>query len=249
MKCFNNFIVNTDNLKNNARNIKEYIGDNCKFCAVVKANAYGIGLETACKALFGIADFFACACLKEALSIRVFDKETPILILGRISKEDYKIISDNNISISVGELDSLENLSKLINSRINIHLQVNTGLNRFGFRNLNEFKKALKIISDNKLINLEGVYSHFATKKNDITFINKQFLRFLQFKKKVTKKDVIFHIANSYATIHSNKYHLNMVRNGFLLYGNINNKVGNLPILSITSQIISTIQVKKGDTI
>ena len=53
----------TNILKSNAKNIKNHIGSNCKLCAVVKANAYGIGLETVCKSLYGIADFFAVAFL------------------------------------------------------------------------------------------------------------------------------------------------------------------------------------------
>ena len=82
MKCLSDFIVDVGNLKDNAENIKYLIGDRVKFCAVVKANAYGLGVTTVCRALKGIADFFACACFKEALDIRVIDKSTPVLILG-----------------------------------------------------------------------------------------------------------------------------------------------------------------------
>lgn len=248
MKSFNNYIVNTCQLIENAKNIKNAIGNKCKLCAVVKANAYGLGLESACKSLKGIADFFACACLKEALSIRVFDKETPILILGHISSEDVDIVADNNISISIGNLTQLHELIRTVKKRINIHLQVNTGLNRYGFRSINEFVKALDVIENNKYINLEGVYTHFATKENDVMFVNKQFLRFLQFKKKVAKKDVIFHSANSYATT-IDKYRLDMVRAGYLLYGYMDNKFGNKPVVSITSQIVNILDVKRGDTI
>ena len=108
MKCFNDYIVDTNILRENANNIKRHIGNNCKFCAVVKANAYGIGLETVCRTLYGIADFFAVANLKEALSIRVFDKTTQILILGYINSTDLNIASQNNISISVGSYSQIE---------------------------------------------------------------------------------------------------------------------------------------------
>lgn len=249
MKSFNNFIVNIEILKNNALNIKKHIGKNTKFCAVVKANGYGIGLETVCKSLKGIADFFACACLKEALSIRVFDKNTPILILGYIDNNDLNIIYRNNISISIGSYQQLCEIKKYSKHKINIHLQINTGLNRFGIRTIKEFKKCINFINSSNNLNLEGVYSHFATKDNDITFINKQFLRFLQFKKIVNNKNVIFHIANSYATIHSKSIHLDMVRSGYLLYGYTKNNIDNKPVLKITSKIINVMSVRKGDTI
>ncbi len=248
MKSFNDYIVKKNILKNNALNIKNKIGKDCKFCAVVKANGYGIGLETVCKSLKGIADFFACACLKEALSIRVFDKSTPILILGYIDNNELETVSSNNISISVGSYEQLQDIvTKNINVRI--HLQVNTGMNRFGVKKIVEYKKCIKLIRDNTNIKLEGVYSHFATKGNNICFVNKQFLRFNQFKKVNIGSNVIYHIANSFATDYSNKYHLNMVRCGFLLYGYAKNSISNKPVLNIKSKIINISAVRKGESV
>ena len=249
MKCFNDYVVNVKVLKDNANNIKDKIGKDKKFCAVVKANAYGVGLQTVCKALTGIADFFACACVKEALCIRTFDKTTPIIILGYIDNCDFKIASNNNISISIGSLEQIKELDSLAKEKIKIHLQVNTGLNRFGFRSISNFKQALKIIENNENIILEGVYTHLATKQNDIAFMNKQLYQFLQYKNFIKEKNVLFHIANSYGIINSNKFHLDMVRAGFLLYGYTENSIGNKPVVSIKSHIISIHSVKKGDTI
>jgi len=249
MKCFNNYIVDIEVLKNNARNIKLKIGDNKKLCAVIKANAYGIGMQSVCKALYGIADFFACASIKEALGIRVFDKTTPILVLGYIDDSDLNVVADNNISISVGSLEQLQKYIRFATKKIKVHIQVNTGLNRFGFRSITCFKQALKLIDNNDNFVLEGVYSHFATKKNDIAFMKKQYLRFLQFKKNVYDPNVIMHISNSYGILESNKFYFDMVRSGFLLYGYTENNIGNKPIIQITSEIISMQKIKKGDTV
>ena len=247
MKCFNDYIVDTNVLRGNAYNIKRHIGNNCKFCAVVKANAYGIGLETVCRTLYGIADFFAVANLKEALSIRVFDKTTPILILGYINSSDLNIASLNNISISVGSFSQIEEVIER-NVPIKVHIQINTGLNRFGIRTITEYKKCLKLIKGS-LVEIEGVYSHFATKSQDVNFIYRQYLRFNQFKKISLEKKVIYHIANSYATNYSSKFHLDMVRTGFMLYGYAKNDLGNKPVLTIRSQIINVSNVRRGDTV
>jgi len=245
MKCFNDYIVDIDILKNNCWNIKKLIGKNVKFCAIVKADAYGLGCEAICKSLKGLADFFAVACLKEALKIREFDKTTKILILGVVSPKEYEICAENNISISIGTLEQLE---KINNEKLNIHLQVNTGLNRFGFRSLVEFKKALKLIDSKENVKLEGVYSHFATKEQDVKFINIQFFKFLQFKNLVKDKNVICHIANSFATLQNEKFHLEMVRNGFSLYYGYKN-IFNKPVLTIKSKVINITTIKKGDSI
>lgn len=248
MNCFNDFIVDLSKLRSNAVKVKEYIGDKCKFCAVVKANAYGVGIDAVCKGLRGVADFFAVACLKEALRIRRFDKTTPILILGYIGQNDYEIASRHNISISVGDFATLEYLVMHNQYKINIHIQVNTGLNRFGFRSISEFSKAIKMIDNNQYLNLEGVYSHFATKSRDVGFIKKQYLRFMQFKKKVSRDSVIFHISNSYATT-LNKYCLDMVRVGYLLYGYEDKNLVLDNVLTVKSKIINILKVKRGDSI
>lgn len=248
MKSFSDYIVNVKQLKNNVDNIKSNIGKCVKFCAVVKANAYGLGLETICKSISNKVDFFAVACIKEALQIREFDKCTKILILGFVDKDSLKLCVDNNISISVSNINQLKECSELEN-KISIHLQLNTGLNRFGFRSVIEFKKALRFINKNTNIILEGVYSHLATKSNDVLYMRKQLFRFIQFKGLVKTNGVIFHISNSYATICDEVFRFNMVRNGFLLYGGMENDIGNKLVLTIKSKLINIFNVKKGDTI
>lgn len=251
MKSFNDFVVDKKVIRKNALNIKSMLGRNVKFCAVVKANAYGLGCETVCKAIYGIADFFAVANVSEGLQIRVFDKVTPIIVLGMADIDNIILCVNNNISISISNLQQLEKISDFCQENqlsIKIHLQVNTGLNRFGFSTITHFNNALKIIEKSNYLKMEGVYSHFATKENDVFFMKKQFLRFNQFKKLVKLDNVIFHIANSYATINNEKYHLNMVRNGFLLYGGRDDNGNKFP-LKIKSRLINISKIKKGDSI
>lgn len=252
MKSFNDFIVDTGVLKSNAINIKKQIGKDVKLCAVVKANAYGLGARAICSSIAGIVDFFAVASVCEGLNIRVFDKTTKIVVLGVCSVDDIAIACENNISISVSNLQKLYEICKFCSENelnCNIHLQVNSGLNRYGFCKISEFIKALKIIDLCDYVNLEGVYSHFATKSQDIRFIKKQYLRFLQFKKYIKNKHVICHIANSFATTYDSKFTLNMVRNGFLLYGGTHNSIGNKFVLTIKSQIVNVLEVNKGSSI
>lgn len=247
MKSYSDYIVNLTKLKQNCLNVKKDLAKDTKICAIVKADAYGIGSEIVCKTLYGYVDFFGVATLDEALSIRMFDRITPILILGLVSIDQIEICSENNISISVSSIDQLKGIKNL-QKKINIHIQINTGLNRYGIRSLVEFKKILKLIDDDDNLVLEGIYSHFATKQKDRLFINIQFYKFLQFKNIVKSRNIICHIANSYATSIGDKYHLDMVRNGFSLYvGNAHDN-DNL-VINIKSSVININQLKKGDSI
>ena len=247
MRSYTNFIVSSDVIRNNAKNIKLKLQPDVKLCAVVKANAYGHGVEAVCKAIEDYADFFAVTNILEAVKIRAFNQKTKILILGQVEECDLEYCAKNAISVSIGSLKKLEKHAKSLTG-VPIHLQVNTGLNRYGFRSMVEFKKALNFIKNNGLI-LEGVYSHFATKENDKVFIKRQNYRFLQFKNAVKDDNVIFHIANSFATTLGSGYQYNMVRTGFLMYGNMANDYSCKPAVEITSEIVNITSVRKGESI
>lgn len=248
MDSFNNYIVDSRQLIVNAINIKNNLSIGTKLCAIVKANAYGLGIETVCKTLKTYCDYFGVACIKEAKQIRSFDADSKILILSRVPKSAYEWCSNNNVSITVSTLSELNDIASIA-TNINIHIAVNTGLNRIGTSSTKELKKMINFINDNTNIKLEGMFSHFATKSNDIVFIKKQFYKFGMYRK-LLKSNIICHIANSYGTIFNKMYHLNMVRCGYLLYDNINsNECKNKPVLSIESKIIHISKVLKGESI
>ena len=247
MKSYTDFIVNISQIRNNILNIKKHIGNDVKFCAVVKANAYSHGLISIARNISDIVDYFAVACLKEAETIRLVDKKTNILILSRVEKDDLAWCRENNVCISIGSYLQLIHYGEELQG-VKIHLQVNTGLNRFGFRSIVEFKKSINYIDTHSFV-LEGVYSHFATKSEDKSFIKRQNYKFMQFKNILKDRDIIFHIANSYVTIFSKDYHYNMVRNGFLMYGCTGEDIGNKSAIEIKSQVIHIGKVRKGDTI
>ncbi len=247
MKSYTDFIVNISQIRNNILNIKKHIGNDVGFCAVVKANAYSHGLIPIARNIGDIVDYFAVACLKEAMSIRLVDKETNILILSRVERDNLAWCRENNVSISIGSYQQLIYYGEDLQG-VKVHLQVNTGLNRFGFRSLIEYKKSINYIDTHSFV-LEGVYSHFATKSEDKSFIKRQNYKFLQFKNLLKDRDIIFHIANSYVTIFSKEYHYNMVRNGFLMYGFTGEDIDNRPAVEIVSQVIHIGKVRKGDSI
>lgn len=160
-------------LYSNLENIKKYCP---RVFAMVKANAYGCGVKEICLALKNKVDFFGVACLKEALEIRGFDKTSNILIVGIC--ENIKLAIENNISITIENLQDFNKLLKIVkkneknlenNNKIaKIHVKINSGMNRLGLKTINEFKKLLDIYfkSDLKnLIKIEGVFTHFASKK------------------------------------------------------------------------------------
>lgn len=250
MESFNSFIINLSNLKSNYNQIKNCVGNNVKVCAMVKADAYGHGLVDVCKTL-SFADYFGVANVLEAKIIRKFNKKTKILVVGVSSLNSVLWCSKNNVSVTVSSLNELNNIIKKLNGEsLGLHIKVNTGLNRIGVAVQTEFKQMLKVLKLHNNLVLEGVFTHFATKFEDIKFIKCQHNKFSKFIKLIKNKSVIVHCCNSYATLQFNKYHYDMVRCGFNLYGwQLDNKFLFKPVLNILSKVVFIHKIKKGETV
>ena len=213
-------------------------------CAMVKANAYGLGVKNVCTTLLGKVKYFGVANLSEALTIREFDKITPVLIVGICS--DFNSAISNNIELTIESLEMLlrlENYIKKQNNKIKIHIKINTGMNRLGVNEINNFKKCLKIIQNNRNIVLQGVFTHFATIENDNIFLNKQINTFKKFCKTIPPIfNPIIHIGGgAIAKKADMKGHPEiMVRAGMELYKNV---------VKIESRIIKIRSIKKGERV
>ena len=247
MMQYNNCFINISNLKQNATTIKNKIGKNTKLCAVVKANAYGHGIKPVCMALYGLADFFGVATYLEAKEIREFDTTTPIIVLGLTDIYGIGWCAEHNVSVTINSLQEVNDINKLaLKSPVKIHFKVNTGLNRFGFSSISEFKYAYEVANQSKNIIIEGIFTHFATKAGDTLFVEEQHQQFLKFLQTINTQNLILHCCNSFACENYPQFYHQMVRCGFSLYGWAQ---GMLPVQKITSKVLAIQHVKAGQTV
>lgn len=213
-------------LEDNIRNIKSCIKGNAKFCAVVKANAYGHGaIAVARKAVEMGADYLAVAVLSEAIELRKAGFTMPILILGATPVECSGALVDYDITQAVFTLEQAKAISDEAirhNKQAKVHLKVDTGMSRIGVRPEAAGDMA-KSISEMPNITLEGMFSHFALADvKDKTFAHQQLEQFKLALAKVASAGVhiaIRHIANSAAILELPEAHFDMVRAGIILYG------------------------------
>ena len=234
---FNEIIINKSNLINNVKQVKQN-NPNSLVCAMVKANAYGVGVYEVVKTIEKHVDFFGVACFFEAQIVcKLTNKK--ILIVGPLEK----VKLNQNFSYTCSCLEDVEYLISL-NKKFNIHLKVNTGMNRFGFTSKLDFCLALKKIKKSKL-NLEGVYTHFATSDQ---FVDKQFKQFKKYMSicKKQKFKPLFHTDNSIVNQIKN-HNLDMVRIGFDLYHQLDKNFN--PVVSIKTKIVNILTVKKGESV
>ena len=209
--------VNIDKIRNNILNIRN-LNDKSRFCAVVKANAYGLGADEVSKGIEDIVDYLAVARFSEAMQLRRNNIKKPILILGYVAPEDIKECAKNNIDISIYDLDLATKINDL-GYKINAHLVIDTGHGRIGFRE-HEINKIRKL-KDLEFINIISAFSHFSTSdEEDVSFTNKQNEIFDRVIEKV-KDDFNFkfvHLSNS-AGVLKHQIFKTMYRVGISIYG------------------------------
>jgi alanine racemase len=102
--------------------------------AVLKANAYGHGLQRAAQAMAG-ADGFAILDFVDALRLRSIGIEKPILMLeGFFKPEDVELLLRHRLTPVIHNIEQIEMLEKAgFKGRLDVYLKVNSGMNRLGF--------------------------------------------------------------------------------------------------------------------
>ena len=169
---------------------------------VVKADAYGLGAKKICKTLSSVADYFAVSSVSEFFDIKWLTNK-PILLLDPIYENITKIVRFG-CEICVSNLDQFEIIKKEArrNKKLvyKIHVKINSGMNRFGFKNIDDIIKVFEAVSKTQNIFIVGVFSHYFDAKSP-EFAEKQLAFMNKIKEELVKrfhlKRTIFHISNS----------------------------------------------------
>lgn len=219
--------INREKAIHNFLEVRRAVGPNRKICAVVKADSYGMGaVEMSKMYLQNGVDMFAVAVIGEALELKEEIKDKDILVLGYTSEEFYDDAINNNIILTIYNYEHAVKLNEIagkMNKIANIHIKIETGMNRLGFLPTEENADLVKLISDMKNLKIQGAYTHFArADEKDKTAAHIQGKRYLSFIDMLEKRNVtipIKHMANSAAIIDLPEYYLDMVRPGIILSG------------------------------
>ena len=119
-------------LKHNLARLRESVGDRTLW-AVVKANAYGHGLENAVEA-FADADGFATIDLCDAERARRAGWHKRVLLLeGFFDETDIEPLQDLDVETVVHSMWQIDILKRLQLREVKVHIKVNSGMNRLGF--------------------------------------------------------------------------------------------------------------------
>ena len=76
-------VINLKNIIYNAKRIKKRLPKEVKFCAVVKADAYGHGAVKVANALYKFVDCYAVATVEEGVSLKIAGIDKDVLVLTK----------------------------------------------------------------------------------------------------------------------------------------------------------------------
>ena len=220
----NNYVkINTDAILANYRAVCEKTG--VPVMAVIKADAYGHGAVQVAHLLEKECPFFGVSSVSEALELRQANIRQPILILGHTPASVFHLLVGQGIRPTIFTLEDAAELNRLAGEKGIIapcHIAVDTGMSRIGFQVTEEDVKICAQIAQLPNVEIEGVFSHFATADcADLSRSNAQSELFDHFCQMLRQQGVVpkmYHLNNS-AGIMNFDTHYDIVRSGIVTYG------------------------------
>ena len=251
--------INLDAIRSNIIQVKNRLRKDTRLMVIVKADAYGHGAIAVAKALEnGLADAFGVAIIEEAIELRKAGVTKPILILGYTPKEQFDLVVSYDVIQTVYQYEMAEHLANEAikqGKTAKIHIKVDTGMSRLGFRDSIDSVDIIKKITALKGLNIEGIFSHFANAdEKDKSSSKEQIRRFDEFYKLLEQEGVhipIRHMANSAGMIEFPEAQYDMVRCGILTYGiypseNVNHGLNLIPAMELKSHVVYIKEVPAG---
>ena len=253
----NAILYNMDSMH---RNLKK----GTKMAAVIKTNAYGHGAKEISEVLEPL-DYlwgYAVATVDEAIELIKAGRKKPFLILGLAFEEQYEDIVSNNIRPAVCRFEMARKLSEIAvrqNKICYIHIKIDTGMSRIGYKVCRESAEEIARISKLPNIMIEGMFTHFARADEvDKTWAFEQleqYKKMLSMVEELGVKVAIKHCSNSAGIVELEEANMDMVRAGITLYGLWpsdevrKNFVDLKPVMSIQSRIAYIKLLEKGRSI
>jgi alanine racemase len=242
--------ISASALAHNLRVARRHAG-NARIWAVIKANAYGHGLERAARA-FDAADGFAVLDFQEAARLRVAGVTKPVLMLeGVFTPADVPLLHKYSLTPVIHSAEQIEMLRAAdLPGAIDVYLKVNSGMNRLGFT-AETLSARYRALREHPRVRTLTLMTHFAD-ADGASGVKAQLEWFGEMTKSFAGPRSL---ANSAALLRFPEAHGDWVRPGIMLYGcspftdRPAEALGLKPAMTLTSEIIATQHLRPGERI
>lgn len=230
------------------------------FIAVVKADSYGLGSDTVAHYLSkrGV-EYFAVATLDEAIDLRMHGIKEKILVLGVINPKDINKAIQHRIAITAPGLDWIKSAKSHVDDKYEkkvwIHIKVNTGMNRYGTKDVGEIKEMIEEINNFERFIYEGIFSHLTSADMDNDSSQREIDTFQSTVDQIQKPEYV-HIQNSAGALCYDVDFCNAMRIGISLYGyytspyvKSSSEIDLKPAIDLTTKVAALHNLKSGESV
>ncbi len=224
-------LIETDRIRHNLIKIRERAGNSLIY-AVLKGNAYGLGLLETAGALRkeGISRF-ALTDIEDAKLLREngFQDEEILMLRSTIEPTYIEALLDYNLIGTIGSQDValvINSIAEKRKSVVEAHVEIDTGMGRYGF-DPGDFEKILSVYKHLSSVALTGIYTHFCRAYDSEKTTREQVRRFEDVIEKLRAKGIepgLVHAANSSALFRYDFCNFDAVRVGSAITGRLATK-------------------------
>ena len=251
--------VDTNAIKYNLEQIQKKVGKDVLVMPVIKAKAYGAGFETITEHIKNFP-FIGVTDVSEADKIKEIAPDANVFILYQPSLQDIPQIINKNLTIAVSEIDFLVSLNKAAETKIDVHVSLDTGLGVSGVRK-DDLSKFCQIVGSLENIWVKGAFTQLSTheslEESDMAYTQTQVDEFKQAVEILgqTFGVLLKHINCSVAILTRPQDNLDMVRIGALVHGiypqggRFKDLIDLKPVMRLASIITSIRKLKKGSAL
>ena len=265
--------IDLKKLKNNTKLLCKSYSDYQYKIANLKDNAYVVGLNIVNTLVDNGINYILVGPIKDALEIRKYNNDVPILVTYNVTEEEVYDAINNNITLTIADAEYLRSILCLnIKDDLKLQILIDNGSNKIGIKNNLDLKEVIKIIDENDHLVLEGIYTDLTTIGVEDEYYYHQINTFYQIISNYLGLDIIIHL-NEPIMYHKRLDYVNGIRFDLALIGieeninddwftnmrikNIEKKYGDLEfpnidlqlIFTITSEVQSVGRVSKGDLV
>ncbi len=227
---------------------------------VLKGNAYGHGVTVVAQALRGHKfPYIAVDGYFEALRVREVSRQ-PVLIMGAILPQNYTRLRYDNFAFVVQDAESIKAIGRT-GKHVKVHMEVNTGMNRYGAAT-DDLTRLTKLILSYPTLTFEGIMSHLADSDGNnratVDTAVQSFDEAVEAVRAAGGHPTLIHIAQSAGSLKADSKYANAFRLGIGLYGSnpypqshkLHKQLHDLrPAMRMVSTITKITNLKKGDRV
>lgn len=220
--------------------------------AVVKADAYGHGLDNA-QSAFAAADGLSLVELDRAVYLRERGWLKPVMMMeGMFDITDLREIQHHDFQPVIHNDEQLAMLASAGGPALHVHLKINSGMNRLGF--VPERAEAVyRQLMTMQAVRQVSLLTHFANADNPQATLSAQ-RQLAVFQHACEGIGAEISLSNSAALLVQHELRCDWVRPGVMLYGGSPTHrdaagFGLQPAMTLRSELIAVQSLQKGDSV